>query len=118
EGKMGVAGVTARVGVGQRRDHQGADMRRHVQTVREERHGAKDRTADHLGGHHGPAETDDGPRFPLVSAVILAKKNVFVSESREGVYVHSTVLLPTGSEKIQRLLFRCSKPLQPCATIP
>ena len=73
-----VFGVTARVAVGQRCEQKRARVRRHMQTVGDERDRAKDQAADDLGDHHEGTERDHHPGAALVLLVTLAEKNVRV----------------------------------------
>ena len=84
EGEIGIVGVLAGVGVGERREQKRARVRAHMQPVGDERDGAEQQAADDFRDHHGAAEPDHRPCLALAVFVSLAKKHMPV-ESRKGV---------------------------------
>jgi len=88
EGQAPVCRIAPRVGVGQRRDEKRAGMRRHMQPISHQRHRAKPQAASNLGHHHRGADRDDGPRFPFVSRVRRAEKNMRVTVALDRMRMH------------------------------
>jgi len=78
EAEAVVVDVPARVAVGQRGEEKRAGMRRHMQSVGDERDRAEQQPADNLGDHHESAQRNHRPGAPLVARVAFAEKDVAV----------------------------------------
>ena len=73
-----VLGVRSRIAVSQSREQQRAGMRRHVQTVGDQRDRTEDPSAHDLRNHHHGAERDHHPGAAFVALVARAEKDVRV----------------------------------------
>ena len=74
-----VSGVSSSVEIGECGDDECACVGRHMQAIRDQRHRSPQQPTDDLRDHHRATQSDHGPTTPLISGVILAEKDVFVT---------------------------------------
>jgi hypothetical protein len=83
-----VAGVSAGIGIGEGRDGEGADMRRHVDPVRDHREGMEQRATGDLGQHGAGAQNDHRARLRRVPRVVCAEEDMLMPPQVDGAFVH------------------------------
>ena len=76
ECKSRVAGVSARVGIGEGCEQQCARMRAHMKPIGDQRDRSEQPAADNLGNHHDSAEPDHRPGPALALVMVLAEEHV------------------------------------------
>ena len=94
EGKPRVGGVAPREPIGERRNRQRRNVRRHVHAIGHHRHRAENRASDGLDDHHGGGERHHQPGAPFVPVVLLAQKEVRMMPLLDRVRVHGLVPSP------------------------
>ena len=87
EREVGIIGVLAGVGIGERRQKKRARVRAHVHAVGDEGDRAEHQAADDLRDHHDPAEPDDRPCLALALFVSLAEEHVAMKGRRRAAAV-------------------------------
>lgn len=81
ETKAVIMRIFSGIGVGKRRQQQGAGVRRHMKAIRHQRDRSIQQTADDLDHHHDAAQDDHEPGPALVSLMAFAKEHMVVRRS-------------------------------------
>src|SRR5579871_2689206 len=93
EDKAGIVSVAPGVGVSQGGDQQGGGVRRHVQSIGDQRERAEERPTGDLCHHHEAAQADHGPGSALVALVTGPQEDVGVG-ARDGCRLRLHVITP------------------------
>ncbi len=84
----GIVRVPARVRVGVRVDAERDRVRRHVQTVGEQRHRAEHHARGDLDDHHRRRDRDHELRLALAGTALVLAERVIVAPARQSVFLH------------------------------
>ena len=93
-----IRGVDAGVAVGEQRDAEGGDVRRHVPAVGQQRHRAAGHAGHDLDQHHHRGQRDDAPRAGLGAAGVAAEV-MAVTPAVDVVVVHAGASVGPGSSR-------------------